>query len=150
MAISINVFAESNVSTRINWLGTTYLTKDIPGSWWAKGKTNTPCYTCKIQNTMVSFVAGADLAQIALKKAKKVHVLKIQTPEQRTVKVFKRKANGNSYVIKLGDELFYFEEDAKSIPRCSAAFLTDARELQYANLKHGFLIAEDNALVIYD
>ena len=151
MAISsINAFAEPRVGTSIDLVGTTYQTKDIVGSWYAKEGTNIPCYTCKIKNAMFAFVAGANVAQTALKKAKKVHVLRIQTSEQRTVKVFKRRANSDSYVIMLGDELFYFEEGAKSILRCSAAFLNDTRELPYATLKHSFLIAEDNALVLYD
>ena len=145
--ISVSVFAGSNV----NWVGTTYLTKSIVGSWSAKGAMNTPCYTCKIKRTMYSFTRGADVASKALRKAGKVHVLQINTTEKQSVKVFKRKRTEvDTYVIQIGNELFYFEEDAKSIPKCTAAFLADTRELKYANKKHSFLIGEGNVLVIYD
>ena len=144
--ISVSVLADS----RVNWVGTTYLTKSIVGSWNAVGAKNTPCYTCKIKRTMYSFTAGADVASKALRKAVRVHVLQINTTERQSVKVFKRKrTGGETYVIQIGDELFYFEEDAKSIPRCTADFLADTRELQYASKRHGFLIGEGNVLVIY-
>ena len=144
--ISINVFADSSIS----WVETTYLTKNIVGSWSALGATKTPCYTCKVRSTMCSFTAGANVASTALKKATKVHVLQINTTEQQSVKVFKRKrTNGDTYVVQLGNELFFLEEDTKSIIRCTSAFLANARELQYADRKRGFLIGEDNVLVIY-
>lgn len=144
--ISISAFADN-----INWMETTYLTKEIVGSWSAIGATNTPCYNCKIKEKMFSFTVGANIAPTALRKAGKVHLLQINTSEKQSIKVFKRKrANNDSYVIQLGNELFYFEEDAKNIPRCTTAFLTDATELQHASKKHGFLIATGNVLVIYD
>ena len=147
LMISVNVFAGSS---NISWVETTYQTKDIVGSWSALDETRTPCYTCKIKNKMYSFTAGAEVASSSLKKASRVHVLQVNVDEKKSVKVFKRKkTRDNTYVIQLGNEFFFFDEDTKCVLGCTAAFLVDTHELECCGKKHGFLISEGHLLVIY-
>jgi hypothetical protein len=86
-----------------------------------------------------------------LKKAGRIHVLKINAEPGATIEVFaKATFSGANYVIALGNELFYFDEDTNMIYLCSASFVMDSKQLKVAGKDGGFVITEDNHLIIYD
>lgn len=135
--------------TNVNYVGTTYLTDEIVGGW-VLSEGNPPSYICAIAGNTYKIHKGAKAAEY-MKKAGRIHVLKINAEPGATIEVFaKEKFSGANYVISVGNELFYFDEDTNMIYLCSGSFVMDSKQLKVAGKDGGFVITEDNYLMIYD
>ena len=140
------VFAQLPVA----WDQTTYRTEYISGSKQAS------TYVCDIKGQTYTFKGEmAEAAEKYLKTSSVVHVFLLN--EQGPVHVYaldnwdRKVYIGADYVFNTGKHWSYYNEKTNGIFGCtSSAFLVPKRKLYPAKEQKGYLLDEDQHLIIYD